>query len=333
MKKPLTLVTIILAELFFIAGCGKNTPVANQIEQRKTDEVMTSTRFETYVDWWDSNWKRMIDTMPMQNGMAIDVAFDNWGQPLDATKEQKIVEITKEIRSAAEQKNVSLSMKLSFGGGTYPMPILETLADASNLANRIVSCLQHFKTDYGIDFDGIDLDVESAKNNVTYVADFIKILRKELDLIGNPHKIISLTIPGQGWSGFYYNLATDSDVQLAIDCFEFMEYDFWQGAPTMQEQIEKDILTYIGPKGAPSSNPPQKCWGIPASKVRVGLMPGNDGDGHNLSPEAALRLSQFAMAQGLNGVMIWNAFRDGERHTGQAPFAYTQDILHVLGSR
>lgn len=281
--------------------------------------------FETYINWWDSQWQSMIDQMPMHNGMTIDIAFDNWGQPLDPSSEARIVAMYQEIQKAAKKQGVSsIDVKLSFGGATYGMPTLNNPADAQNLANSLSSTLQHFKTAYGIDFSGVDLDVEAATNTEPMVAEFLGDLRNNL----GQDKVISLTMPGQGWGTLYQQLAMDPSVQNNVSYFQMMEYDIWPGNSFVQ-QIEADVNTYIGAQGTtgPAGLP---CWGIPADKLRLGLMPGKDDQGHMLTPEDATTLTDFAKAQGLSGVMIWDSFRDGEGTTGYSPFTFSNDIMNDL---
>lgn len=291
-------------------------------------QISSPSGFETYVNWWDSQWQSMIDSMPMHSGMTINIAFDNWGLPLDPATEERIVALVKEIRKAAIAKGISpdsINIKLSFGGATYGMPSLNSPQDAQALANQLSGVLQYFKTTYGIDFSGIDLDIESGYNQAQYVADFIHDLRAN---IGD--KVLSLTIPGQAWAGLYYQLATDPNVQDDLSYFQIMEYDIWQGTSTLKDQIEADLDVYLGPVGTKDPVMGLDCWGIPPSKLRLGLMPGKDDMGHTLDPKAAEELAQFAKTKGLSGVMIWDTFRDGEKVTGYDPFIFSIDLINTL---
>lgn len=210
------------------------------------------------------------------------------------------------------------------------MPGISSPQDASHLAAQVSGVLTYFQNAYGINFSGVDLDIEAATNTETNVAAFIQDLRSNL----GANKIISLTIPGQAWTGFYRDLATDPIVKASVDSYQFMEYDIWNGSDSFEDQIKADIGTYIGASGAPAPSPngSQTCWGLPPSKIHLGLMPGNDDEREYLSLQAAQDLAQFAKDQGLGGIMIWDSDRDAgtSGNTGNPPFTYSQDILAVL---
>jgi hypothetical protein len=309
--------------------------IRQEIELTMTNDVPPSSQspgFETYIESWDSRYQSVINGMPMQNGMTVDISFDNWGAKLDPATEKQIVGIYNSLEAKAKEEGVSINIKLSFGGATYPMPGLANSKAASALAQQVSGVLTYFQSQYGINFSGVDLDIESSNSSEANVSSFIQDLRTDV----GPDKIISLTIPGQGWSGFYHNLATDPNVMNAVSNYQFMEYDIWVGADSLENQIKADILTYTGKAGtqAPPPNDNQTCWGLPPSKVHLGLMPGPDDQKQNLTPQAAEDLAQFAKDQGLGGVMIWSEDRDAGTDksppTGYPPFTFSNDILDVL---
>ncbi len=215
------------------------------------------------------------------------------------------------------------------------MPSIANAQAASALSQQVSGVLTYFQNQYGIDFSGVDLDVESASNSEANVSSFIQDLRNNI----GSGKILSLTIPAQGWSGFYHDLATDPNVVNAVDSFQFMEYDIWVGADSLEDQIKADILTYTGQAGTPAPPPNNSttCWGLPPSKVHLGLMPGPDDQNQILTPQAAEDLTQFAKDQGLGGVMIWSEDRDAGTDnsppTGYPAFTFSNDILNILNQK
>ena len=51
-------------------------------------------------------------------------------------------------------------------------------------------------------------------------------------------------------------------------------------------------------------------WGVSPEKIILGLMPGLDDTGKNMSLQDALNLTSFAISKGLTGVMTWDANND-----------------------
>jgi hypothetical protein len=98
-----------------------------------------------------------------------------------------------------------------------------------------------------------------------------------------------------------------------------MEYDLWI-APDQDyyNQIMYDINYYT------------TTWGIIPNKIILGLMPGKDDMGHNLSLNDALNLTNFAITQGLKGVMTWDANIDSMGIDNNAPYAYCMGIQSEL---
>ena len=78
-----------------------------------------------------------------------------------------------------------------------------------------------------------------------------------------------------------------------------MEYDIWVApGKSLPDQIEDDVNYYV------------KNWGVDPSKIHIGLMPGKDDQGHNLSVADAQKVAQYVMSAGLGGVMTWDLDRD-----------------------
>lgn len=289
-------------------------------------------QFETYVDWWSKNWEEALATMPMVDGMVVNIAFNDWGKPFKEQEEKRVIEMLQKIQTRAAQEKIKVIYKLSFGGSTYALPSMATAEEAKEHARLLVERLDYIYKTYGFEFDGIDLDIESKNNNAENLAVFVKAVREELKAWRESHKILSLTIVGQAWTGVYYELAIHPDVINAVDYIQFMEYGGLNIQTTsLANQIENDILTYMAPFGSSGPIPKRLGWGIPREKIVLGLKPGED-HGQYLSPESTQQLAEFAKQERLKGVMIWSTFRDaeGESATGQPPFTYTRTIFKVL---
>lgn len=71
---------------------GQINPSSNQ----------TPPSFETYIESWDSNYQTVINGMPLQNGMTVDIAFDNWGANLDPWTEGQVVGIYRALEAKAQ---------------------------------------------------------------------------------------------------------------------------------------------------------------------------------------------------------------------------------------
>jgi hypothetical protein len=121
-------------------------------------------------------------------------------------------------------------------------------------------------------------------------------------------------IPNQG----HYQQDLLSMTIESIDAWQPMEYDLWIGQETYAKQIEWDIEYY------------QKTWSIPATKIILGLMGGQNDMNQVLSLQDAINLTTFAKQQGLKGVTMWDANIDGKGCAGNVPFAYSTGIQAAL---
>jgi hypothetical protein len=98
-----------------------------------------------------------------------------------------------------------------------------------------------------------------------------------------------------------------------------MKYDLWiDPKNTYAQQIQSDINFYIN------------TWEVDSNKITLRLMRGPDDMEQNLSLNDATALAQWAVANGLNGVMTWNAEIDAAGADGNQPYAYTKAIESVL---
>lgn len=301
--------------------------------------------YETYIEGWYcypvpsqcsvcSPACKVSYTSP--NPLVLDYAFASFNFPgggfggLSITAPQ-LIDLINFVHGAGGK------IKMSFGGATSPYYINNSnlWPDVASIAGNIVSLVNAFN------FDGVDLDIETP-NDVAppgfanNVATFLQNLRYGL----GPNKIISLTVPAQGWKTYIIDLAIavgspgganfysypPSGRTQTIDYINFMEYDIQisQGV-TYAQQIMSDLATY------------NSVWKIPYSMMQLGLMPGpSDFPGQVLSVSDAINLTTSAAALGLHGVMTWDLTRDyngtGINGTGQPSLAYTTQIRTTLAN-
>lgn len=219
-------------------------------------------------------------------------------------------------------------ISLSIGGATYPFLNSDLYEQPGNLAANINAVL----TLCG--FDGVDFDIEDSYANVP--KDFAQQAASVINTLRslNSGLYITLTTPAQAWSSGMYQQTLMNYVYDSINAWQPMEYDLWlaqAAAPTPNgvgaslaptttyaNQITYDINFYI------------KSWSVQPSKLILGLMPGVDDMGHNLSLQDALNLTSSSQATGLQGVMTWDANLDAAGRDQNAPFAYMMGIQSQL---
>lgn len=277
------------------------------------DPSIQSTQgcYETYIETWSSTTMAAIDDLanktspPSLSGVSINIASFGKNPPQ--------AELTLQNLSQAELKALvdkvhgyGGEIKVSFGGAAQTDPagygmwlsnFLKTPHDVSTLAKNLTSFIQQKG------FDGIDFDIEDrgvAADFPDLASSLIKAIRQEL-----PNTDITLTVPGQPWGQYWVPLIQKSVED--VNHINFMEYDIWIDTSgdgtggtlkTYAAQIQWDINYYI-------SN-----LGIPANKIELGLMPGMDDIGNNLTLNDAVNLAKWAQSIGLAGVMTWDLNRD-----------------------
>ena len=256
----------------------------------------------------------------------------------------------------------------------YPTPTTGFPNNAVALATNIATIFNG--TNY-TNLDGLDFDIEE-KLEITnlfesdpnlefaeYLLLFFKTLRTNI-----PTKTISITIPGQAWPAtwktppvpnsywqlicqafFVADLPADFPIPNAsqyfglVDYVNIMEYplQLLAGESYTFSQIVQDINYYTLPTTqiAPGINHPG--WGIPASKIQLGLCVASASPGQTMIPSSMQTLAQavnspsVAYPNGfgsqLYGVMIWDISLDAQptRPNPQVsplpePYAYSQAV-------
>jgi chitinase len=199
-------------------------------------------------------------------------------------------------------------ISLSIGGATYPFTGSDLYSRPGDLAANINSIL------IKCGFDGVDFDIEDASppasdfvNNVASMINTLRSLNSGLN--------ITLTTAAQGWSSSNYQQSLINLTIGNINAWQPMEYDLWiDSGLNYYNQIIYDIDFYIN------------TWNVNPNKIILGLMPGKDDGGKDLTLQYALDLTMFAKSQGLQGVMTWDANIDSTGVDGNAPYAYSLGI-------
>ena len=277
--------------------------------------------YTTYVTTWGNNPLNQIKDMAaknvLQSNTRVVLAFASFN--FESTSYipgidggltiADIQQITSFVHS------VGCKISLSIGGATYPFTGSSLYSRPGDLANNINQVL----TMCG--FDGVDFDIEDYFGSVpsdfaNQAASLINTLRSL-----NNGLYITLTTAAQAWSAGCYQQQLLNLTIGNINAWQPMEYDLWiQSGSTYAEQIQWDVNYYLN------------TWQVSPSKLILGLMPGPDDMGHDLTLQSALNLTDMAKTLALQGVMTWDANIDGAGPDGNAPYAYSLGILSLLNT-
>jgi chitinase len=275
--------------------------------------------YSTYVTTWGTNpinqVQDMINKNVIQTGTRVILAFASFN--FDSTDYipgingglsfSDIQQIVNNVHSHGGK------ISLSIGGATYPFTGSDLYNRPGDLANNINQIL------IKCGFDGVDFDVEDYYANVP--SDFASQMASVINTLRslNSGLNITLTTPAQAWTSGCYQQQLLNLTIGNINAWQPMEYDIWiQSGNTYDEQIMWDIDYYIN------------TWNVSSSKIILGLMPGNDDIGRDLTLQQALNLTSFAKNSKLQGVMTWDANIDSTGVDGNAPYAYSLGIQTVL---
>ena len=314
----------------------------------KSEALLASSSliYETYLESWDSGWNSAMTGLPpipsssptSYNNVTLNIAFASYTFPgLNGVQFSNPTSDTNTVINYVHSQNGKC--KISYGGASYAGPnyfISQTNGWPNNIST-LVTGVSNVVTTYN--FDGVDFDIEDPLPNGTTADAFANQLFSFLTQMraALPNKIISLTIPGQGWGTYWEILAKKVASAGIVNSINFMEYDIWIGTPTYAGQIQADIITYTSPTDtspAPNYSP---GWGIPPNLINLGLMPGNDDISQFLSDSDAKDLTTFAISNKLFGVMTWDLDRDAGTNPvpslgGATPYEYSNTIRNTLYS-
>ncbi len=306
-----------------------------------------SVQYETYLESWDSGWYSALTGLPPipptsqtnYNNVALNISFASYDFP--GLNGLQFANTPTDVNTVINYVHGNQGLvKLAFGGASYA-PGNYFISQTPGWPNNIPQLAAGIK---GIldtySFDGVDLDIEDSNPSGVTKEDFaaqlfsfIVQLRQAL-----PTKIISLTIPAQGWGQYWEILAKQvaAAKPSPVNYINFMEYDIWVNPElsSFADQIKNDIITYISPTNTAPPTNYAAGWGIPPSLIQLGLMPGYDDNNQYLTISSAQDLTNFAIQQGLFGVMTWSLDRDAgtdpNPSTGEPPYAFSNAIRAIL---
>ena len=289
--------------------------------------------FSTYITTWDKNPYDMVMDMISKNVLLSDsriilafASFNFSSTDYIPGLNNMTIEQVKQLTTLVHNNNLKIS--LSIGGATYPYNGSDLYSRPGDLASNINVLI----TECG--FDGVDFDIEDSGTSIP--SDFVNntsaLINTMRSLNSDPNFYITLTTAAQAWGT---NMWQQQVINLTIgniNAWQPMEYDLWIAPdkiktkkfyilPIIEDyysQIMYDINYYI------------TSWGIMPNKIILGLMPGKDDMNHNLSLIDALNLTDFAIAQGLKGIMAWDANIDSIGIDNNAPYAYCMGIQSEL---
>lgn len=282
---------------------------------------MTSKTYTTYVTTWNNDPFNQIDDMISRNvvqaNTRIILAFASFN--FSATTYipgfgNISMDEVKDIVDLVHEQNAKIS--LSIGGATYPFYGSDLYDSPGELASNINTVLNI------CGFDGVDFDIEDSYLNVpSNFANQAGSLINTLKSLNN-NLYITLTTPAQAWAMGCYQQQLLNLTFGNLSAWQPMEYDLWiDSSSDYYNQIQYDINFYIN------------SWSVNPCKIILGLMPGKDDMGRDLTLQNALNLTSFALDKNLMGVMTWDANIDGNGVDGNAPYAYSMGIQSLLNNK
>lgn len=277
-----------------------------------------SKSYTTYVQTWGTDplvqIQDMISKSVLTPNTRVVLAFasfnfdsSNYIPGFGNISMQEVQDITNLVHSHGAK------VSLSIGGATYPFAVSDLYSRpgdlASNINQIVIKC----------GFDGVDFDIEDSYSNVPqdFVIQSASLINTLRSL--NSGLYISLTTPAQAWAPGCYQQSLINLTIGNLSCWQPMEYDLWiESGSTYPNQIEWDINYYLN------------TWKVNPNKMVLGLMPGPDDMGHVLSLSDSMNLTTFAVVNGLQGVMTWDANIDATGPDGNTPYAYSLGIQSKL---
>ncbi len=317
-----------------------------------SQKELLGVSYESYLESWDSNWQHVVENLPpgpggtnsnSYAGVTLNIGFGCYSFPgLNGLQfsTSDVATVVSYVHSKGGKA------RISFGGASYAAPcapnyfISQTSGWPNNYEDLAAGVLSVVST---YDFDGVDFDIEDTQPGsftpqqfATDLITFLKQVKRGLPA----GKTLSITIPGQGWSTYWYYLATGVAANPGlVDYISFMEYDIWVSPSTSYaQQIQADLITYSSPTNTSPGPNYSPGWGIPFNMIQLGLMPGCADNAHLLSVTDAQSLAAYAVAHNLYGVMTWDLNRDSGSvqtpscSTYPSNYQYSVSIRNVIGS-
>jgi chitinase len=274
--------------------------------------------YSTYFTTWNKNpydeIQDLINNKVLKQNTRVILAFASFNfvstdyiPGLGNMKLEDVQKVTNLVHSNGGK------ISLSIGGATYPFHTSDLYLSPGALATNINALL------IKCEFDGVDFDIEDSSsdvpdnfsNNSASLINTLRSINSELN--------ITLTTAAQAWASNNYQQSLINLTIGSINAWQPMEYDLWvDPSSNYYNQIIYDINFYL------------TTWNVNPNKIILGLMPGKDDSGKDLTLENALNLTSFAKSKNLQGVMTWDANIDSSCVDGNASYAYSLGIQSIL---
>lgn len=283
------------------ASAWSNTQsVTINVQPSPTPTPQTAPIIDGYWESWNS--KDSISSIVNMHADVINISFGTFTSLGNHTFQVSGVESSQ----ATIQQLVSLAhslnkkVKISIGGASYPMAgMLQTTQDAVGMAQAVAQYVQ------ANNLDGVDIDIEDHTAASLQIALF-QNLRQAM-----PNALITYApetpaSTSQPWADII------KGAYQYVDYMSLQDYNNYSGY-----NYQADIATIMS-------------WGVPASKIVVGMLPGTDDTGLQTSLDKVKAISQWVLQNGFKGVMFWDLNRDYENLTGLGASAATNAAWSVF---
>ncbi|HEX4068460.1 MAG TPA: glycosyl hydrolase family 18 protein [Candidatus Babeliales bacterium] len=292
---------------YYVTASANNatSPMSNivsTIVQGSTPQPPQPKQFiESYWESWNS--ADSLSAIVNMHVDIIDIAFANF--TTTGTHTFAIAGVEADPSAIAQlvtlAHNAGKKVKIAVGGATYPLsPQLKTTQDALGMAQAIATYIQQNNLD-GVDFDIEDYPAPALQ---------ISLIQQTRALLGN-NALITYT-PKSPASTTYPYYAVIQGAYQYLTGISIMAYDYGQGY-----NYQDDVQALI-------------AMGVPASKITVGLMPGEDDLGVMTSVADITNAAHYIQNNGLLGIMFWDLNRDLENQTGLGVDAATNAAWNVF---
>lgn len=289
-----------------IAVNGNSVSFPSNIQSTTVANVTPASPLKTpfLESYWESwNSASSIQTIVNMKVDVISISFANFTTTgthtfVLAGVEADLAKLT-DLVTLAHQ--LGKKVKVSLGGATYPIsPQLKTVDDAIGMAHALADYVAAYS------LDGVDLDIEDYPAPALQIA-LIQNLRQ---LLGT-EALISYTPKTPAAQVYPYNDVIKAAHTYLTD-ISFMAYDYGPGYIYQQ-----DIQALL-------------AFGVPSTKLVIGLMPGMDDVGVMTSLADIQGAAHFAVLNNLGGIMFWDLNRDHENMTGLGIDAATNAAWPIL---
>lgn len=283
------------------AGTSKG-PQSNVVNTTVSKVPSQAPIIDAYWESWNS--KDSVSAIVNMHVDVINISFGNFiSLPTPHTFQVAGVQCDQAtLNSLVSQAHaLGKKVKISIGGASYPIsPQLKTLEDAQGMAQAINIYIQNNN------LDGVDIDIEDQTPANLQVALF-QYLRQLM-----PNALITYApeTPASTAQPF---------ASVIQGAYQYMSYLSIQAYNNYKGYRYQDDVAAL-----------MKSFGVPASKINVGLMPGNDDTGVFTSLAAVTQAAQYIVQAGLKGIMFWDLNRDYENVTGLGPSAATNAAWSVF---